>query len=243
MNLCHGCVGKVCFAFKLPHFQDCTKQVSQDSLQTTCYWIHNHVNRLSSCVKSWNYIVKTVFFKLWSAAVCRRLRKRKHFKNCIKTLKEWKILPYLSVLKLSLLVDLRQKVGELVLSITSCPRIIILQKTLHLRFQVLTAASMMFRAVFWVILPCKMIVGRRFRGAYCLHHQGWCTTQKTALNIKCYFYSLFNGAHSGTRSILFVHPSYVWRCTSTLAVDLHGVVFHVASPFIFGANLCCWRLL
>jgi hypothetical protein len=27
----------------------------------------------------------------------------------------------------------------------------------------------MFRAVFWVILPCKMIVDRRFRGAYCLH--------------------------------------------------------------------------
>jgi hypothetical protein len=26
------------------------------------------------------------------------------------------------------------------------------------RFQVLTAASMMFRAVFWVILPCEMIV-------------------------------------------------------------------------------------
>jgi hypothetical protein len=30
----------------------------------------------------------------------------------------------------------------------------------------------MFRAVFWVVLPCKMIVDRRFRGAYCLHHQG-----------------------------------------------------------------------
>jgi len=28
----------------------------------------------------------------------------------------------------------------------------------HVRFQVLTAASMMFRAVFWVVLPCKMIV-------------------------------------------------------------------------------------
>jgi hypothetical protein len=40
------------------------------------------------------------------------------------------------------------------------------------RFQVLTAASMMFRAVFWVILSCKMIVDRRFRGAYCLHHEG-----------------------------------------------------------------------
>jgi hypothetical protein len=33
--------------------------------------------------------------------------------------------------------------------------------------------NIMFRAVFWVILPCKMIVDRRFRGAYCLHHQGW----------------------------------------------------------------------
>jgi hypothetical protein len=29
-----------------------------------------------------------------------------------------------------------------------------------------------FRAVFWVVLPCKMIVDRRFRGACCLHHQG-----------------------------------------------------------------------
>jgi hypothetical protein len=29
-----------------------------------------------------------------------------------------------------------------------------------------------FRVVFWDILPCKMIVDRRFRGAYCLHHQG-----------------------------------------------------------------------
>jgi hypothetical protein len=26
--------------------------------------------------------------------------------------------------------------------------------------------------VFWDILPCKMIVDRRYRGSYCLHHQG-----------------------------------------------------------------------
>jgi hypothetical protein len=32
--------------------------------------------------------------------------------------------------------------------------------------------SDLFRVVYWVILPCKMIVDRRFRGAYCLHHQG-----------------------------------------------------------------------
>jgi hypothetical protein len=55
----------------------------------------------------------------------------------------------------------------------------------HVRFQVLTAASMMFRIVFWDILPCKMIVDRRFRGAYCLHHQGIPDdiSQKTILNI------------------------------------------------------------
>jgi hypothetical protein len=30
---------------------------------------------------------------------------------------------------------------------------------------------MMFRIVFWNVLPCKMIVDRRFKRAYCLHHQ------------------------------------------------------------------------
>jgi hypothetical protein len=36
----------------------------------------------------------------------------------------------------------------------------------YVRFQVLTAASMTFRIVFWDVLPCKMIVDRRFRGTY-----------------------------------------------------------------------------
>jgi hypothetical protein len=31
---------------------------------------------------------------------------------------------------------------------------------------------MKFRIVFWDELPCKIIVDRRFRGTYCLHHQG-----------------------------------------------------------------------
>jgi hypothetical protein len=35
--------------------------------------------------------------------------------------------------------------------------------------------TVLFRVVFWVILPCKMIVDRRFRGVYCLHHQGGST--------------------------------------------------------------------
>jgi hypothetical protein len=29
-----------------------------------------------------------------------------------------------------------------------------------------------FRFVFWDVLPCKIIVYRRFRGTCCLHHQG-----------------------------------------------------------------------
>jgi hypothetical protein len=40
------------------------------------------------------------------------------------------------------------------------------------RFQVLTAVNMKFRFVFWDVLPCKIIVDRRFRGTCCLHHQG-----------------------------------------------------------------------
>jgi hypothetical protein len=43
----------------------------------------------------------------------------------------------------------------------------------HVRFPVLTAASMKFRIVFWDVLSCKIIVDRRFRGTFCSHHQGW----------------------------------------------------------------------
>jgi hypothetical protein len=40
------------------------------------------------------------------------------------------------------------------------------------RCQVLTAASMKFRIVFWDVIPCKIIGDRRFRGTCCFHHQG-----------------------------------------------------------------------
>jgi hypothetical protein len=32
---------------------------------------------------------------------------------------------------------------------------------------------MKFIIVFWDVLPCKIIVDRRFRGTCCPHHQGW----------------------------------------------------------------------
>jgi hypothetical protein len=42
-----------------------------------------------------------------------------------------KVHPYMSVLKLPLLVDLQQKVGQLIISITTAPSIIILENTLN----------------------------------------------------------------------------------------------------------------
>jgi hypothetical protein len=32
---------------------------------------------------------------------------------------------------------------------------------------------LIFRIVFWDVLPCKIIVDRRFRGTCCLHHHWW----------------------------------------------------------------------
>jgi hypothetical protein len=65
---------------------------------------------------------------------------------------------------------------------------------LYVRFQVLTAASMKFRG-FWDVAPCSHVeVNRRFRGAYCLHHQGvvrgntrGATSQNTQNFIYLYF--------------------------------------------------------
>jgi hypothetical protein len=50
----------------------------------------------------------------------------KALQKLYQTPNELKIHRYISVANLRLLVDLQQKVGELVLSITSCPAIIIL---------------------------------------------------------------------------------------------------------------------
>jgi hypothetical protein len=47
-------------------------------------------------------------------------------------------------------------------------RIILLLRTFisHVRFQVLTAASMKFRIVFWDVLPCKIVVDNNFTRQY-----------------------------------------------------------------------------
>jgi hypothetical protein len=46
-------------------------------------------------------------------------------------------------------------------------------KNVFVRFKVFTSASMKF-SVFWDVLPCSQVdVGRRFRGAFYLYHQGY----------------------------------------------------------------------
>jgi hypothetical protein len=43
----------------------------------------------------------------------------------------------------------------------------------NVRFQVLTAASMKFRFVFWDVLLCKIIVNQRFRGTSVNNYFTW----------------------------------------------------------------------
>jgi hypothetical protein len=55
-----------------------------------------------------------------------------------------------------------------------------------MRFQVLTAVSMNM-TVFWDVAPCSLVeIDRRFRGAYCLYHQGRVeavSTSETSVNL------------------------------------------------------------
>jgi hypothetical protein len=55
------------------------------------------------------------------------------------------------------------------------------------RLQVLTAVSMKM-AVFWVVSPCGLVeVYQRFRGGFCLHHQGderWAIMEATSTSEK-----------------------------------------------------------
>jgi hypothetical protein len=57
--------------------------------------------------------------------------KEKVLQKLYQTLNEWKIHSYKSVLKLPLLIDLQQKVDEIIISVNSCSSIIILESTLN----------------------------------------------------------------------------------------------------------------
>jgi hypothetical protein len=69
------------------------------------------------------------------------------------------------------MVDVNREEGLSIAAGTNLSMAVV-QLLTYVIFQVLTAASMKFRIVFWDVLPCKIIVDRRFRGTYSLHHQG-----------------------------------------------------------------------
>jgi hypothetical protein len=86
---------------------------------------------------------RKVFIELWSAdqrlwaEVLQVVRggpqavsEEKALQKLYQKLSEWKIHTYMHVLELPLLADLQYKVGELVISITSSPTVIILENTL-----------------------------------------------------------------------------------------------------------------
>jgi hypothetical protein len=64
-------------------------------------------------------------------AVSEKIKALQKMHKLYQTLNELKIHPYLSVLNVPLVVDFQRKVGELVLPITSCPSIMILENTLN----------------------------------------------------------------------------------------------------------------
>jgi hypothetical protein len=66
--------------------------------------------------------------------------------------------------------------------------------------------SNIFRVVFWDVLPCKMIVDRRFRGAYCPHHQG-CST-------RCFYLALM------LTELQFLHNTYHRSFRQLLTISL-----------------------
>jgi hypothetical protein len=88
---------------------------------------------IEKAIEYWRSI-KGLFRIVSQTVVRRKLRKEKHCKKRNRHLTNEKYT-HTCVLKRPLLADLQQKVGELVLSITSCPSIITLENTLHLRIE------------------------------------------------------------------------------------------------------------
>jgi hypothetical protein len=83
----------------------------------------------------------------------------------------------------------------------------------------------LFRAVFWVVLPCKMIVDRRFRGTYCLHHQASSLNSsehhtRRRENLKSHNTKLHSASNESERLGVanYIHISTVIRETNLLAL-------------------------
>jgi len=88
------------------------------------------------------------------------------------------------------------------------------------RFQVLMAASMKLRFVFWDVLPCKIIVDRRLRGTCCLHHHH--PDDEGSMYLWNVGRQLFYMA---------VHPrGQIWRSSLLTHTKLHLIQEHRRTP-------------
>jgi hypothetical protein len=76
-----------------------------------------------------------------------------------------------------------------------------------LRSEVLTATSMKM-AVFWDVAPCSLVdTDRRFRGAYCLHHQGLITLMMDAVSSSETLVNIYQTTRSN-----FSEDSHLYKC-------------------------------
>jgi hypothetical protein len=130
-------------------------------------WLYKLFNCFASIFgwSEWREKMQSVYSSVSQTVVRGRFRKKNNCKNCVRH--KWKIYPYMSVLKLHLLVDLQQKVGELVISITSHPTIIISVVMVTL------ITSIMF-----LLFTCMQLWGWRIL-------QSWSTCAPTAYEVVC----------------------------------------------------------
>jgi hypothetical protein len=124
--------GVKCFTFRLFYHLEKGLDTNKTAL--------NHEINIKLCLsnsikeKMKNLLwLRPVFIKLWSAESRWSAGGfgRNALQKLYQTLNKWKIEPYKSVLKLPLLADLQQKVGELVISIIYCPAFAVLENVLN----------------------------------------------------------------------------------------------------------------
>jgi hypothetical protein len=101
--------------------------------------------------------------------------------------------------------------------------VIYYRNTLSVIFKVVTIIEIMlfFRFVFWDVIPCKIIVDRRFRGTCWLHLQGdECTRRRE--NLKSHKVTLH--FKSTTIQLLFHRHFYVRKVTISSDVSNTGIL-------------------
>jgi hypothetical protein len=119
--------------------------------------------------------------------------------------------------------------------------------TVDVRFQVLTAASMKFRFVFWDVMPCKIIVGRRFRGTFCPDEAAR-TSETSADN---YFTRQYIPEDKSENNIIYLIYKSPMRLTDLFnliywpQVQENGFkeIYYKISPYQHQYRLNCYRRL